>query len=104
MIDRAEQPSVVVHLPHASTTIPPEVREQFVLDDGALAEEQRRLVDHFTDELFALPQVSATTVAFPVSRFVVDPERFVDPQGYLAAVQQLEKAYLDQLAKERSAK
>ncbi len=31
-------------------------------------------------------------------------ERFVDPQGYLAAVQRLEKAYLDQLAKERSAK
>ena len=33
-----------------------------------------------------------------------NPERFVDPQGYLAAVQRLEKAYLDQLAKERSAK
>jgi len=33
-----------------------------------------------------------------------DPERFVDPQGYLAAVQQLEKAYLDQLAKERTGK
>jgi len=31
-------------------------------------------------------------------------ERFVDPQGYLAAVQRLEKAYLDQLAKERSGK
>lgn len=33
-----------------------------------------------------------------------NPERFVDPQGYLAAVQRLEKAYLDQLAKERSGK
>jgi metallo-beta-lactamase class B len=32
------------------------------------------------------------------------PDRFVDPQGYLAAVQRLEKTYLDQLAKERSAK
>ena len=33
-----------------------------------------------------------------------DPQRFVDPQGYLAAVQKLEKAYLDQVAKERSGK
>jgi metallo-beta-lactamase class B len=33
-----------------------------------------------------------------------DAERFVDPAGFKAAVQQLEKAYLDQLARERSAK
>jgi metallo-beta-lactamase class B len=33
-----------------------------------------------------------------------NPERFVDPAGFLAAVQQLEKTYLDQLARERSAK
>ena len=33
-----------------------------------------------------------------------DPQRFVDPQGYLAAVQKLEKTYLDQVAKERSGK
>jgi metallo-beta-lactamase class B len=32
------------------------------------------------------------------------PDRFVDPQGYLAAVQRLEKTYLDQLAKERTGK
>lgn len=28
------------------------------------------------------------------------PDRFVDPKGYLAAVQQLEKVYLDQVAKD----
>jgi metallo-beta-lactamase class B len=33
-----------------------------------------------------------------------NPERFVDPAGFLSSVQRLEKAYLDQLAKERSAK
>jgi metallo-beta-lactamase class B len=33
-----------------------------------------------------------------------NPERFVDPAGYLAAVQRLEKAYLDQLAQERAKK
>jgi metallo-beta-lactamase class B len=31
-----------------------------------------------------------------------NPERFVDPKGYLAAVQELEKVYLAQVAKERS--
>ena len=33
-----------------------------------------------------------------------DPNRFVDPAGFLASVQRLEKAYLDQLEKERSGK
>jgi metallo-beta-lactamase class B len=31
-----------------------------------------------------------------------NPDRFVDPSGYLAAVERLEKAYLDQLAREKS--
>lgn len=31
-----------------------------------------------------------------------DPNRFVDPEGFRTAVQQLEKTYLDQLAKERA--
>ena len=33
-----------------------------------------------------------------------NPDRFVDPKGFLDSVQRLEKAYLDQLAKERAAK
>jgi metallo-beta-lactamase class B len=31
-----------------------------------------------------------------------DPNRFVDPKGYLASVERLEKIYVDQLAKERA--
>jgi len=33
-----------------------------------------------------------------------NPERFVDPQGFKAAVEQLEKTYREQLARERAAK
>jgi metallo-beta-lactamase class B len=33
-----------------------------------------------------------------------NPDRFVDPAGFLAAVQDLEKAYLDQVAKEKATK
>jgi metallo-beta-lactamase class B len=33
-----------------------------------------------------------------------DPNRFVDPQGYLTEVERLEKIYIEQLAKERAAR
>jgi metallo-beta-lactamase class B len=33
-----------------------------------------------------------------------NPDRFVDPAGFLAAVQRLETAYVEQLARERKAK
>lgn len=33
-----------------------------------------------------------------------NPDRFVDPAGFLASVQRLEKAYIDQLAEERAGK
>jgi metallo-beta-lactamase class B len=33
-----------------------------------------------------------------------DPDRFVDPQGYLAAVERLERTYVEQLARERAAR
>jgi metallo-beta-lactamase class B len=33
-----------------------------------------------------------------------DPNRFVDPAGFLASVQRLEKTFLDQLAAERTGK
>lgn len=43
------------------------------------------MTDWFTDELFELPE--ATRIVFPVSRLVVDPERFLeDSQEAMAAV------------------
>lgn len=67
---------MIVHLPHASTAIPPACRGDFLLDDRELARELRVSTDHFTDELFDRPD--AVRVVFPVSRLVVDPERFAD--------------------------
>ena len=69
-------PPVVVHIPHASTDIPPDIRTQFLLNDGALCAELCVMTDHLTDVLFHLPAEVATTVRYPVSRLVVDPERF----------------------------
>ena len=33
-----------------------------------------------------------------------NPDRFVDPQGFKASVEQLERRYLEQLARERAPK
>jgi N-formylglutamate deformylase len=71
-----EAPGAVIHVPHAATIIPPDVREQFVLTDDEIANEVRLMTDHFTDELFVVPVAMAVTIRFPVSRLVVDPERF----------------------------
>lgn len=67
---------MILHIPHSSSTVPPEERLQFILDDAALDRELLLSTDAFTDELFSFPD--STSVVFPVSRLVVDPERFVD--------------------------
>ena len=79
-MNQDEIPAVVVHIPHSSTFIPPEYRDQFVLSDEELAAELVRMTDAYTDELFALAPETATTIEFPVSRLVLDPERFEDDQ------------------------
>jgi N-formylglutamate amidohydrolase len=79
-MSQTSSPGVVIHIPHTSTVIPPEYRNQFVLSDEDIAAELVRMTDAYTDELFALAPEAATTVKFPVSRLVLDPERFEDDQ------------------------
>lgn len=69
---------VVLHIPHASTVVPKEVLDQFLVDQKELAAEVQRLTDHATDRIFTEAFPDATACVFPVSRFVVDPERFED--------------------------
>lgn len=67
---------MILHIPHSSQDVPADLRDQFVVSNDELLTELRRLTDAFTDALFALP--GATSIRFPVSRVVVDPERFPD--------------------------
>jgi N-formylglutamate amidohydrolase len=71
-------PPIVLHVPHASTAIPSDVRDTFVISEPEMQQELLRLTDAFTDDLFTgkIPQVVA--IIHQVSRFVVDPERFED--------------------------
>lgn len=71
-------PWVVLHLPHDSTVVPAQVRPQLLLTDSALALELQRMTDQFTHALFAEPAGDAVVVRAPVSRLVVDVERFTN--------------------------
>jgi N-formylglutamate amidohydrolase len=68
----------VLHIPHASLVVPSDVASDLLLTAEEVEHELIVMTDRYTDELFALPSDLATTVAFPVSRIVVDPERFAD--------------------------
>lgn len=71
-------PWVILHVPHDSTVIPDEVRHQFVAGDAELAAELVRMTDHHTLDLLALAVPAGQIVRAPVSRLVVDVERFED--------------------------
>ncbi len=65
-----------LHVPHASSVIPEDLRGDFLVGAVELASEQLRLEDRYTDELFGAGWPAAQTWRAPVSRLVVDVERF----------------------------
>ncbi len=69
---------IILHIPHSSTIIPPEIRDQFTVSDEELDDEIRLMTDHYTDELFVTEDLKKHAVIFPISRICVDPERFSD--------------------------
>ena len=67
---------MILHVPHSSDYIPKEMRDQFVISDEEICAELRLLTDAYTDELFFLED--ASVVKFPISRLLVDVERYPD--------------------------
>ena len=67
---------MILHIPHSSDLVPENLRDQIVLTDDELSAELTLITDAFTDELFAL--AGATILRFPISRLLVDVERFAD--------------------------
>lgn len=70
---------LILHIPHASDHIPNELYEQFIVSKSELKTEIDLMTDHFTDWLIK-PLNAPTTrqIIAPVSRLVVDMERFSD--------------------------
>lgn len=71
-------PWVVVHIPHDSTRIGGDFRNQFLLTDAELEAELLRMTDHWTFDLFAEGVSSSQVVYANLSRLIVDVERFED--------------------------
>jgi N-formylglutamate deformylase len=85
----AESP-VLLHVPHAATAIPAQVRAGLLLDDDELAAELAAMTDAGTDVMAAgaarAARVRPWSFVNEVSRLVVDPERFPDEREEMTAV------------------
>ena len=68
--------SIVLHIPHASKNIPDEYLKYFTLSKKDLEIELLKMTDHFTDELFDVSNDNIHQLKFPISRLLVDVERF----------------------------
>jgi N-formylglutamate amidohydrolase len=71
--------ALIYHIPHASVVVPPEWRKTIIVSDHDLRCELLQMTDRYTDDIFShTASKEDTIVEFPISRLVVDPERFVD--------------------------
>ncbi|MFD3998129.1 N-formylglutamate amidohydrolase [Streptomyces sp. NPDC058548] len=81
---------VLLHVPHSSRVIPPDVREGILLGDGELNRELDHITDAHTAEIAAVAAAAAGARAWQfvnrLSRLVVDPERFPDEREEMLAV------------------
>lgn len=78
-------PVAILHVPHSSTIIPQEERTNIILNEEDLAHQILKMTDWYTDELFFQKGDRFEMVRYPVSRFVLDPERFEDDKSELMA-------------------
>ena len=76
---------VILNIPHDSVFIPHTLRKKIFLTDGELDRELIRMTDFWTHALFAGAVPLSRMVIAPVSRLVVDTERFIDDSLELMA-------------------
>jgi len=69
---------IILHIPHSSALIPEEDSNLILLSESELQRELLRMTDRFTDELFVSEGNKYHVIKFPISRLIVDPERFLD--------------------------
>lgn len=85
---------LVVHVPHSSTIIPPEIRHTFCLGDERFQRELLCMTDWYTDRLFSgAVELGGTLFVNRLSRLVVDPERFPDDDQEVMATKGMGAVY-----------
>ncbi len=57
-----------------------------LLSDTELEGELLRMTDRYTDTLFDISTIDVRSILFPVSRLLVDPERFEDDDELMARI------------------
>ena len=65
---------VLIHIPHSSYYIPQRYRRLFYLSGEELFQEQLRMTDSYTDQIYAVK--GTERLIFPFSRLICDVERF----------------------------
>jgi N-formylglutamate amidohydrolase len=73
-------PFALLHIPHSSKNIPEDARASLKLTEKELNNELLKMTDSYTNELFRCDPQLTRAIVFPVSRLVVDPERFLDDE------------------------
>jgi len=72
---------MIFHIPHSSTYIPDEYQSLFYLNEEELERELLLMTDSHTEKLFSLAVTEEDSIiVFPVSRLLVDPERFPEDE------------------------
>ncbi|MFD8205129.1 N-formylglutamate amidohydrolase [Streptomyces sp. NPDC059695] len=90
LLPGAPDSPVLLHVPHSSREIPPDVREGILLGDEELALELDHITDSHTAEIAAVAAAAAGAAPWRfvnrLSRLVVDPERFPDEREEMLSV------------------
>ncbi len=81
----ARNSAIIIHIPHSSAAIPSHERAKLVISEEDLRQELLRMTDHYVEELFDIQEDVAIKLTFPVSRLIVDPERFAEDDAELMA-------------------
>ena len=94
MDKRALPAWAIFHVPHDSTLIPTEVRNQFSLSDADLNHELIKMTDHHTLDLFTKGASGNQVIRSPVSRLVMDVERFEDDEQEIMSKRGMGAVYM----------
>ena len=70
--------NLLIHVPHASTHIPENLRKDFIVEDDLIDRESSISADLYTEQLARQAWPMATIIEAKISRIVLDVERYED--------------------------
>jgi N-formylglutamate deformylase len=96
-----ERSPIIIHVPHSSTFIPPEIRKDILLSDNELQSELLTMTDWYTEEFAAIDEKYGNIIKYDFSRLVVDPERFRDDTNEIMSTTGMGAVYVSTSEKKK---